>query len=86
MALNNRGLFDKYYVSKVDKSPIPAGAKYFVLRVDMAGGDEFAREALENYAVNIMEAHAQGYDVNMRLAIDLICWLHESASQVRLME
>lgn len=48
----NRGLYRKYIIQKVDGTPVEPMAEYFVLRVDK---DPHARKALITYAKSVME-------------------------------
>lgn len=52
-----QGLYNKYLVSKADKSPVDEKAEYFVLRLDENSSDPIhtkaCRKAILTYAENI---------------------------------
>lgn len=55
----NKGLYQKYVISKTDGTPVDEKAKYFVLRYDPYGDDpihiEACRKALGVYAMEIKD-------------------------------
>jgi hypothetical protein len=61
------GLHEKFRIQRVDGTPIPEGARYFVLRID---DDPHARAALRAYAESCAAE-------NPALAADLLAALVE---------
>jgi hypothetical protein len=65
------GLHEKFRIQRVDGTPISAGARYFVLRID---DDPHARAALRAYAASCAAE-------NPALAADLLAALAETEDE-----
>lgn len=65
MGENQKGILDKYNITKADGSQMPIGGEYFVLRLDNNGSDikhvQACREAVITYATRV-----QNYYLNYR--------------------
>lgn len=67
MSDNKKGWYNKYFIEKVDGTPIDWDAEYFVLRVDK---DKHARKALIAYAESVMEENPKfAADILHKVAI-----------------
>jgi len=65
----DRGLYEKYHISKVDGTPIDPGATYLVLRLDAGWAVKACRAAAKTFAFEL-------WKIAPKLAQDVLDSIH----------